>query len=255
MWEHILPILFSWQALATLLALLLFAPMAAYLNRCNPREEPLAGVAVLAMRIYARLVHRLRVEGLEHVPRRRGHGPIVLVANHTAGVDPVLVQAVAPFEVRFLMARDMQPRFLRELWEWTGVIAVNRDGPDSRAAREAIRWLREGGLDGAGGVIGIFPEGGIERPARRVLPFLPGIGLIVLKGGARVLPVVIDGTPYTDTAWGSLLRRSRSRVRFLPMIDYRETSPGTIAADLRRRFLEATGWPPNDAPRRELTQA
>jgi hypothetical protein len=81
------------------------------------------------------------------------------VANHTAGVDPVLIQAVAPFEIRFLMARDMQPRVLRELWEWTGVIAVNRDGPDSRAAREAIRWLREGGLDGTGGVIGTFTGG------------------------------------------------------------------------------------------------
>jgi 1-acyl-sn-glycerol-3-phosphate acyltransferase len=255
MWEHLLPILLSWQALAAFAGTLAFAALARYVHYENPREEPFAGIAVLAMRLYARLVHRLRVEGLEHVPGRRGHGPIVLVANHTAGVDPILIQAMAPFEVRFLMARDMQPRAFDWLWEWTGVIAVNRDGPDSRAAREAIRWLREGGLDGEGGVIGIFPEGGIERPARRILPFLPGIGLLVLKGRARVLPVVIEGAPYTRTAWGSLLRRSRARVRFLAMVSYEGADAGEIAGDLRRRFMEATGWPANDSPRRELTQA
>lgn len=257
MWEQIVPSVFSWTSALAALALVAFALAARWVHQENPREEPMAGIALLGMRLYARLVHRLRVEGLENLPGRRGHGPVVLVANHTAGVDPVLIQSVAPFEVRFLMARDMQPRVLRELWEWTGVIAVNRDGPDSRAAREAIRWLREGGLDGQGGVIGIFPEGGIERPARRVLPFLPGIGLMVVKGRARVLPVVIEGTPYARTAYGSLLRRSHSVVRFLPMVDYANAgiSAGEIAGDLRRRFMEATGWPANDAPERELTQA
>ncbi len=50
-----------------------------------------------------------------------------------------------------------------------------------------------------------------------------------------MLPVVIDGTPYTRTAWGSLVRPSRASVRFLPMIDYREQGIGAaeIAEDLR----------------------
>ena len=80
---------------------------------------------------------------------------------------------------------------------------------------------------------------------------------MVLKGGARVLPVVIDGTPYTKTAWGSLVRGSRSTVRFLPMIDYHAQGVGAaeIAQDLRRRFMEATGWVANDRPVREQTQA
>lgn len=261
MWDHLLPILGSWQSLALGVALVVFAFVARWIDRENPREEPMAGFAYLFMRVYSRVVHRLRVEGRENIPAgaggRRGHGPVVLVANHTAGVDPVLIQAAVPFEVRFLMARDMQPAALRELWEWVGVIPVNRDGPDAKAARAAIRWLKEGGLDGTGGVIGIFPEGGIERPRHRVLPFLAGIGLLVLKGRARVLPVVIDGTPYTATAWGSLVRRSRSRVRFLPMIDYAAEGVGAaeIADDLRRRIMDATGWPGNEQPERTLTQA
>lgn len=245
MWEDLIPLLLSWRSLVACAALLTLAFAARWIDRTNPREEPIAGIAYLFMRLYARLVHGLRVEGREHIPPRRGHGPIVLVANHTAGVDPILIQAAMAAEVRFLMARDMQPEALRELWEWVGVIPVNREGADSKAARAAIRWLKEGGLDGDGGVIGIFPEGGIERPPRRLLPFMPGIGLIVLKGAARVLPVVIDGTPRAETAWGSLIRPSRSVLRFLPIIDYRESGmgPDEIARDLERRFVEATGWP------------
>jgi 1-acyl-sn-glycerol-3-phosphate acyltransferase len=257
MWQDLVPIVSSWGAALLLAAWVLLALGANRIHRDNPREDPVAGLVILAMRGYARLVHRLRVEGLENIPGRRGHGPVVLVANHTAGVDPVLIQSVVPFEVRFLMARDMQPRALEWLWEWTGVIGVNRSGPDTRAAREAIRWLKHGGLDGRGGVIGIFPEGGIERPPHAILPFYPGIGLMVVKSRARVLPVVIDGTAYSRTAWGSLVRRSRARVRFLPMVDYAggEVGAGEIAADLRQWFAEATGWPLNDAPERALTHA
>lgn len=256
MWDHIAPISFPWTLALVVAAWFVFALVANRVHHANPREEPIAGIVWFGLRIYARLVHRIRVEGAEHLPARRGHGPLVLVANHTAGVDPLLIQSAVPFEIRFLMARDMQPSSLRWMWDWTGVIPVSRDGPDSRAAREAIRWLTSGGLDEAGGVIGIFPEGGIERPPQAILPFLPGIGLIVLKGRARVLPVVVQGTPYSQTAWGSLIRRSRSIVRFLPIIDYpRSTvSAAGIATDLRERFLRATGWPANDAPERALTR-
>ncbi|HBS29908.1 MAG TPA: hypothetical protein DEB06_10785, partial [Phycisphaerales bacterium] len=37
----------------------------------------------------------------------------------------------------------------------------------------------------------------------------------MLKSGAPVLPVVIEGTPQVDPAWASLAHRSRARVRVL----------------------------------------
>src|SRR5438128_727908 len=83
-------------------------------------------------------------------------------------------------------------------------------------AREAIGHLR------AGGVVGIFPEGGIERPPRQVRPFLAGVGLFIKKTKARVLPVVIQGTPVVDPAWASLKHFSHSQVDVKPMIDYSE---------------------------------
>jgi 1-acyl-sn-glycerol-3-phosphate acyltransferase len=123
-----------------------------------------------------------------------------------------------------------------------------------KSAREALRYLQTVGEtqpDGtiSSGVIGIFPEGGIERPRETILPFMPGIGLLVHKSGARVLPVVIRGTPSSSTAWGSLLSRSRSSIEFLEPIDYttRGMKAGEIAEDLRRLFVERTGWPTVEA--------
>jgi len=203
----------------------------------TPRGEMDSGAVFRAFQIYAALIHRLRVVGREHIPVVGPRG-LIIVANHTAGVDPVLLQAALPYEVRWMMARDMQFAGLDWLWELGRVIAVDRTGRDSRSAREAMRHLE------SGGVIGIFPEGGIERPRRTLRPFMPGVGLIVKRTGATVLPVVIDGTPDVGPAWASLVRTSRASVRILPPIEYAKSGLGAdqIARDLETRYAEWTGW-------------
>jgi 1-acyl-sn-glycerol-3-phosphate acyltransferase len=235
--------------LLPLLLWLLWALIAYVLTR-NPRNEPVAGLTLAFLRFYALWFHRLSIRGGEHIPRSLHPGPLIVVCNHTAGVDPVLVQGAVRFEIRWMMARDMMPAFLAGLWKFTGVIPVNRAGADMTAARQALRYLAHGDPDntqGHPGVIGIFPEGGIERPARTVLPFQPGVGLLIHKSKAPVLQVIIDGTPQTPTAWGSLFQRSTRVVslRFLPIKHYRDSglSAAAIADDLRARLITETGWP------------
>jgi 1-acyl-sn-glycerol-3-phosphate acyltransferase len=204
----------------------------------NPRGEVESGLLWRFSQVYARLVHRLRVAGREHLPREREPGPLILVVNHTAGVDPVLVQAACPFHIRWVMASDMRHPALEWMWRWNQVIFVDRENGDVSGAREAIRHVK------AGGVLGIFPEGGIERPARTLRPFQAGVGFIIRRTGARVLPVVIEGTPETAQAFTSLVRTSRSTVTFHEPIEFgKSMSPEEIATELRRRFQEWTGWP------------
>lgn len=261
----------SGTGIAILVALcgawLLWAAFVHALARITPREDDdgrpdlWAGLAMLLIVLYARVIQRLRIEGREHAPKGRRVGPLVVVANHSAGVDPLLVQAALPFEVRWMMARDMQHDALAWLWEFTGVIGVTRldaaesggaaggagggrRGSDSTAAREAIRHLK------AGGVIGVFPEGRIVGRGR-VGEFMPGVGLLVSRTGAMALQVIIDGTAESKSAWGSLLSpppppdRS-ARVRFLPLRDYGDTGAAEIAADMRARLIAETGWRPMD---------
>lgn len=210
----------------------------------NPRGDVGMGLVHAFSVVYTRAWHGLVVRGKANIPMQREPGALIVVANHTAGVDPLLIQVACPFEIRWMMARDMMEPGLSELWRWADVIPVDRSGKDTTSARQAISHLR------GGRVLGVFPEGRLERPERHILPFLPGLGLLAKRTGARVLPVIIEGTPQVDPAWSSVFHASRSTIRFMPLIDYSSTplAASEIVEDLRNRYAEWTGWPKVDAP-------
>ena len=198
--------------------------------------------------IYARLIHRMRTQGRVFIPDYPldPPRPIVVIANHTAGVDPILVQAALPFEVRWMMGADMRIEALDFLWEFLRIIFVSRTERSTRGVRDAIAHLKQNQ------VLGVFPEGHIERPPGALLPFQGGAATLIKKTNALVLPVCITGTPQVDPAWASIWTPSRTTLRFLPTIDYARThpefTPPEIANDLRLRFAEALQYPLNDNP-------
>ena len=246
-----------------LLAWLVFAAACHALHRM-PRRDVRGQLVWAVMLLVVRLIHRVRYTGLELIPptepteestnvwkRRPAGGPLIIVANHTAGIDPLLIHAACPFHIRWMMLRTMMPPSLNWFWDWLGIIAVGPTSQDAQAARIAIRHLKDGSGGGGegggegGGVIGVFPEGGIARPYGCIMPFEPGVGLLVSRSKARVLLAVIDGTPDAPNAYLSLCLPSRARVRFLALIDYAHTDLGAseIAADLRERARRALNWP------------
>ncbi len=217
----------------------------------GPREDSVeAGLLWRLARLYTRFIARTTFEGLGHVPRDREPipGGLIIVSNHTSGIDPTLIQSACPFEVRWMMAADMRHPAGEPLWQWMRIIFIDRTGKDAAGLREAIRHVE------AGGVLGIFPEGVIERPPRALRPFQPGIGLIIRKTRAPVLPVIIEGTAYADTAWGSIFRLARARVRFMPLQRFEGLRPDAIATALQDHYQEWTGWPV-DSPQAEPPEA
>jgi len=204
----------------------------------NPRGDAEGGIAFALIRLYLHLRHRPTITGIEHLPDTPCPGPLIVVANHASGVDPLLVQAALPFEPRWMMASHMRHPAGEALWRWARVIFVDATGKDHAGVRTALHHLRRGG------VLGLFPEGGLERTPRTLRPFQPGVGVLVRRSGAPVLPVVIEEAPMAQTAWASLLRTSRPRVRILPLVRYGpKDKPADIAADIQHRFERATGWP------------
>ena len=148
---------------------------------------------------------RWRVVGAENVPKTGG---VILAANHASYIDPPLVGAGLDRDINYL-ARQSLFRFPivgRILHSWNSV-PVDREGGGAKGLKIILDRL----LGGAG--IILFPEGtrtsdGKSQPAHA------GIGLIVAKSEAPVVPVHVFGT---FEAWGrnqKLPRPKKIMVRY-----------------------------------------
>ena len=180
--------------------------------------------------------------GFEHLPtalQPGGDGPVIVVANHTAGIDPLLVQTGLRRHLRWLMWEANMHPALGWLWRHEGMIPVSYGSShDAVTARVAVRHLR------SGGALGIFPEGSIARPKEELRPFQPGVGLMARMGKAPIVVLWIHDTPFTPTAWGSVLRTSRSVVEYIGTHRVeKDDDPAEVSEHLRQMLANRTGWP------------
>lgn len=201
----------------------------------GPRGDFESGFVIWLIQVYTRTFHRLQVSGAEVAHSLKG--PAIIVANHTSGIDPLVIQAACPREIRWMMGADMAVDrlgwlHLRPIWDWAGVIRVDRTGNDRTSVRKALDYLA------AGGIIGIFPEGKIASPRGTLLPFMPGIGLIASRSKAPILCITVTGTPECEGIVQSLKTPSSTHVNIREVIDPQSQgwSAGQIASQLEARF-------------------
>ncbi|MBI1336151.1 MAG: MFS transporter [Phycisphaera sp.] len=174
--------------------------------------------------------HRLEVIGKENIP---ADGPVLLCANHTTGLDPFLMQAATPRTVRWLMLTEYQFWFAKPLWNAIKPIALEKDGSDMGKIRAIIRALQERDI------VGLFPEGALQREHRDLKEFQQGVGVIAKRGKAVIVPVWIDGTPRKHHMLWHFLTPSRSTVRFgRPLPTTPDENPEEIVERLRKAMLE-----------------
>jgi 1-acyl-sn-glycerol-3-phosphate acyltransferase len=188
-------------------------------------------------RLYCTLWHGLRVEGYAPLPES---GPAILIANHTCGIDHMLLQSASRRLLGFMIAREYyDSRWLHWICSYIGCIPVNRDGRDLSAIRAGLRAL------GEGRVLPIFPEGTIvPASGRRLGPMRPGTAYLAVRAGVPVVPAYILGTPPTDEIIESLATPSRARVVFGEPIDLSDIPPDragdkAVQAEVSARFERA----------------
>ena len=173
-------------------------------GRVNDMEEIRGPLRWLhwCFRAYAAGWHGLRADRQAPLP---GTGPAILIANHTCGIDHMLLQAASRRLLGFMVAREYyESPWLKWICSYVGCIPVNRDGRDLAAIRAALRAL------GEGRVLPIFPEGRIlPSSGRGLLPMRPGSAYIAIRAGVPVVPAYIIGTPQTDEILESLATPSR----------------------------------------------
>lgn len=117
-------------------------------------------------------------------------GPCLVVANHTSSLDPVVLTAIFPQPLRFLVAPWIaeHPVF-KNLIRRLGHLPVHRGNPQAAKEQgtEIARILR-----GEESSLAAFPEGGIEiTPGLR--PFALGVFQVAMAAGVPIVPVALRG--------------------------------------------------------------
>ncbi|MBB5202889.1 1-acyl-sn-glycerol-3-phosphate acyltransferase [Inhella inkyongensis] len=147
--------------------------------------------------VLSHTVYRLKLRGEEHIPTE---GPALLVCNHVSFIDAVLLMAVSPRPVRFLMDhRIFKTPVLGWMFRLAKAIPIAPQKEDPRAYERAFvqaqAVLREGDL------LAIFPEGGITRDGT-LQPFKGGLMKILEAQPVPVIPMALKNL------WGSFFSRA-----------------------------------------------
>jgi 1-acyl-sn-glycerol-3-phosphate acyltransferase len=152
-------------------------------------------------RLLARIFFRFRII---HRERMIQSGPAIVAMNHQSYFDPPLAGNACDRAIYFLARRSLlNVPVLRWLLPKLNVIPVNQEGIDRSALKTLIQVIKAGN-----GAL-VFPEGSRTLDGN-LQPGLPGIGLVIAKTLAPVVPMRIFGA---HEAWP----RGGGRMRFHPI--------------------------------------
>ena len=133
----------------------------------------------------AKTFFNYRVIGAENMIE---DGPCIIAANHCSYLDPPLVGVACKRAIHYLARKSLlDVPVLGPILPEMNVIPVDQKNADRSALMGAIRVVRNGGA------VLIFPEG-TRSPDGKLQPAQPGIGMIVAKTRAPVIPMFIEGS-------------------------------------------------------------
>jgi len=135
-------------------------------------------------RVLLPLACRLKIEGKENFPKS---GPAILVGNHVAVMEPVLLAVFSPQQVEFVGSVDVphEPSS-KAAMDFYGMIEIFRGKPERHALNDSLAVLAQGEY------LAIFPEGGLWNPG--TMKPKSGVAFLSHRSGAPVVPIGMVGT-------------------------------------------------------------
>jgi len=144
-------------------------------------------------------------------------GLYVFMANHQSNMDiPILFAALRRFDFRFLAKENLFaiPLFGPAMRR-VGHVAIDRQN-----RRKAMASIAEAaGLVARGTGLLIFPEGTRSRDFSKIQAFKTGGMIVALKSGARVAPLIVEGSGRVLPKHARSPQPGVVRVRALPPFD------------------------------------
>ena len=134
--------------------------------------------------LFVRIVYRPVMVGKENIPSK---GRVVLAGNHTNNFDCLLLISATKRPIHFLAKDSLMKGWKKGIFQAMGIIPVDRSKKDPRALQSAIAYLEKGK------VIGIFPEGTINRTEEVTMPFKFGAVKMSSDTKSPIVPFIIKG--------------------------------------------------------------
>lgn len=148
------------------------------------KEPKFYRFARLVVTPFVKLVYRPTVIGKENIPKEGG---VVLAGNHTNYFDSILLISCTKRTIHFLGKKELLEGKFRWIFKNMAIIPVNRKQKDPNALSSAIETLKDNK------VIGIFPEGTINRTDDVTMPFKFGAVKMCEETNSTMVPFVITG--------------------------------------------------------------
>lgn len=131
-----------------------------------------------------KMCYRPVILGKEFIPKE---GRVVLAGNHTNNFDCLLLISSTKRTIHFLAKNSLMKGFKKIIFKGMGIIPVDRSKKDPDSLNKAIELLKNEK------VIGIFPEGTINRTNNITMPFKYGAVKMASVTSSIIVPFVITG--------------------------------------------------------------
>jgi 1-acyl-sn-glycerol-3-phosphate acyltransferase len=134
--------------------------------------------------VFFKLFYRNKVYGRENLPKGGG----IIASNHVSFYDPPLIGISCVEKVHFLARESLfQSRIFGWLLKQLGTHPVARGKTNTQTFKKAYELITSGQK------VVIFPEGK-RNVEGKIGKGLPGIGMLVLRSKAIVVPTYVHGT-------------------------------------------------------------
>lgn len=114
-------------------------------------------------------------------------GRVILAGTHTSKLDGFLLAASTRRLVRYIAKDELFKGIGKYFFKACGFVPVNRQIKDTTVVPAGIKLLENESL------IGIFPEGTINKTKDLIMPFKKGAVKMAIEGESPIVPFAIIG--------------------------------------------------------------
>ena len=160
------------------------------------------------------------------------NGGIIVASNHISYFDPPIVGTAAVRELHFLAKEELfRPPVFGSIIRAYNAIPIRRGAADLSGLTKAMDVLR------AGHALILFPEGTRMRDGE-LHPARPGVGMLAVNTGARIVPCFIRGS---DRPGEWITRRTKVQVSFGPVRSWQDLAGADAGLEPGRALYQSVG--------------